>query len=183
MKSIDLAKMRSDYGLFNVVLFMNRLPAASKVDFTLNGCRFAAGYAMHKEKPDPATGNRLEISFSRIFDFPQNVLRGVLVHEMIHIWQREVVSPDRYTYCTNSVAHDGVFRAKMRTVNTILARNGFDITVTETFGTKCKMGGSRARKPFSVVFYRDLGGATYAAKVPKAFLPRYVRGMFENYGG
>ena len=24
MKSIDLAKMRSDYGLFNVVLFMNR---------------------------------------------------------------------------------------------------------------------------------------------------------------
>ena len=178
MKREDLKLLAADYKLFNLVCFANQLPKAEEINFTLNGFKFCAGYTTQKEVEK---GGKIEISFSKYFDFTERQRREVLIHEMIHIWQQNVISSERYIVCTNSVAHDKVFKAKMGTINIVLEKKGFDLTISDVFSESCKLNVPPTKNPYNLVFMKDRYGDWFRVKVSQRYLQKYITEMKEYF--
>lgn len=135
MNKSDLANVRSDYELFNIILFNNSLPRANKIDFILHNLNYAAGYSFYRDTPSK-TGNMYEIAFCKYHTFSKRQIQEILIHEMIHLWQMDHVAEWRYKRCSNEIAHDKVFTSKMNTINLILAKRGYDLTIKQVCDDK-----------------------------------------------
>lgn len=155
MKKTDLTKfnLRSKYELFNILLFNNSLPRANNIDFILHDLAFAAGYSRRLDKPSKKTGNIHEIAFCKYYMFTEKQITEILIHEMIHLWQVDHVAEWRYTKCTNDIAHDKVFTSKMKTINLILQKRGYDYVITEVCKYKLKLDPSVCPKKDYWVFH------------------------------
>lgn len=153
MTVAELKEVAEDYQTFNDLLFAGALPKKEEIDFQLHSLVIAAGYSMYREKPNKRTGNKEVIAFCRYFKFDQWQMREILIHEMIHLWQKTVVAPDRYIRCTNNVAHERTFTTKMNQINHILERNGYDLKIDTTFNDKLYLEEIDAKKPFIVLFF------------------------------
>lgn len=157
MNTSELSNIKSDYELFNVILFNNSLPRANEIDFILHDLTFAAGFSRHRPKPSK-TGNIHEIAFCKYNKFTQRQIREILIHEMIHLWQDTCVAEWRYKKCTNDIAHDRVFMSKMATINIILERKGFDLKISDVFKEKLYLDENvHPTKKFRVIFFEDYG--------------------------
>ena len=158
MNKKDLENIKSNYELFNVLLFNNSLPRANKINFMLHRLPYAAGFSRHRDKPTK-NGNIHDIAFCRYFTFSERQIQEILIHEMIHLWQDSHVSEERYKRCTNDIAHDRVFLSKMSTINVILARKGFDLKISEVCKDKLKLDENVSSSVYHYVFFaEDYGG-------------------------
>lgn len=159
MKKSELKNIKSEYELFNIILFNNSLPRANKIDFILHNLSFAAGYSHYRDTPSK-TGNMHEIAFCKYFKFTERQIREILIHEMIHLWQVSHVAEWRYKRCSNDIAHDKVFTSKMNTINLILAKRGYDLTIKQVCDDKLKLDPDITPKEYHYVFF----GETYSGK-------------------
>lgn len=153
MTTEELKDVAKDYELFNKMLFAGSLPPKEKIDFQLHSLIFAAGYSLYRDKPNKRTGNNDVIAFCRYFKFDQWQMREILIHEMIHLWQKSVVSAERYNRCTHNVAHERTFTAKMNQINIVLERNGYDLKIDTTFKDKLYLEEKDAKTSFIVLFF------------------------------
>lgn len=152
MNKADLKKIRVKYMFFRDMLFNNDIPSLSEVDFTLNNLTYAIAYSKHNPKPRK-TGNVHEISFSRIYKLSDDEMTGVLIHEMIHLWQDVHVKEERYKICSHFIAHDKVFTTKMNTINMLLAKNMYNIKLSVTADKEYPIDPAcEAKTPFTVIF-------------------------------
>lgn len=161
----DLKTIKSDYSLFNVMLFNNSLPNSSKIDFILHDMPEAVGYSKHCKRANKNTGNYHEIAFCKYYKFDRDFIREVLIHEMIHLWQDSHVSEKRYKVCSWMVAHDRVFTSKMNTINLILQKNFYDIKIDTVCKKKLELDPRiNSDKEFYVIFLEDFGRHHIAIK-------------------
>lgn len=165
MTKSDLKQIRSDYELFNVILFNNSLPRANKVDFILHDLTFAAGYSRYRDTPSK-TGNYHEIAFCKYFVFSKRQIQEILIHEMIHLWQVYHVAEWRYKKCSNDIAHDKVFTSRMNTINLILAKKGYDLTIKQICDDKLILDENvKPKKDYYIIFIEDKRGKHLFFKV------------------
>ena len=158
MNKSELQNIKSDYGLFNAVLFNNCLPKANEINFMLHSLTYAAGFSRHRDKPTK-NGNIHDIAFCRYYKFTQRQIREILIHEMIHLWQDTHVAEWRYKRCSNDIAHDRVFMSKMASINVILDRKGFDLKISDTFKDKLYLDENVSVSSDHYVFFgEDYGG-------------------------
>lgn len=160
----ELANIKSDYELFNVLLFNNSLPRSNKINFMFHRLAFAAGFSRHRDKPTK-NGNIHDIAFCRYYKFSRQQIREILIHEMIHLWQDTHVAEWRYKKCSNDIAHDRVFMSKMNTINIILKRNEFDLKISDVFNDKLMLDERiPATREHCIFFIEDFGGNHYMFK-------------------
>ena len=165
MNKADLANIRSDYELFNIILFNNSLPRANKIDFILHRLTFAAGYSHYRETPSK-TGNMHEIAFCKFHKFSRRQIQEILIHEMIHLWQVYHVAEWRYKRCSNDIAHDKVFTSKMNTINLILAKRGYDLTIKQVCDDKLELDENvKPSTPYYIFFCETQNGMHLYFKV------------------
>ena len=164
MNKADLANIKSDYELFNIILFNNSLPRANKIDFILHDLTFAAGYSRYRDKPSK-TGNVHEIAFCKYHAFSKRQIQEILIHEMIHLWQVHHVAEWRYKRCSNDIAHDKVFTSKMNTINLILAKRGYDLTIKQVCDDKLVLDENIKPRVDYYVFFAESHGKHLFFKV------------------
>ncbi len=165
MNKKDLSNIKSDYELFNIILFNNSLPRANKIDFILHDLTFAAGYSRYREKPSK-TGNNHEIAFCKYHAFSKRQIQEILIHEMIHLWQVHHVAEWRYKRCSNDIAHDKVFTSKMNTINLILAKRGYDLTIKQVCDDKLLLDENvKPKRDYYVIFAESNNGKHVFFKV------------------
>lgn len=158
MNKKDLENIKSNYELFNALLFNNSLPRANKINFMFHRLAYAAGFSRHRDKPTK-NGNIHDIAFCRYFVFTERQIQEILIHEMIHLWQDSHVSEERYKRCSHEIAHDRVFMSKMNTINVILERKGFDLKISDVFKDKLKLDENvSATVDHYIFFIEDYGG-------------------------
>lgn len=165
MNKKDLANVKSDYELFNIILFNNSLPRANKIDFILHDLTFAAGYSRYRDTPSK-TGNIHEIAFCKYHVFSKRQIQEILIHEMIHLWQVHHVAEWRYKRCSNDIAHDKVFTSKMNTINLILAKRGYDLTIKQVCDDKLMLDENiKPRADYHIIFAETMRGKHVFFKV------------------
>ena len=110
----------------------------------------------------------------------QKLIKETLIHEMIHLWQVHSVKKDRYSYCTNDIAHDRVFRGKMATINLILKKNCYDLNITLTYDgdLSCDMP-DKPKTPFTIVFVES-EGKQLIDKVDSKYVDEYLNDLFKD---
>lgn len=180
MTQEDLKTIKSDYSLFNIMLFNNSLPNSSKVDFILHDIPEAVGYSCHRKRKSKM-GNYHEIAFCKYYVFDRDFIREVLIHEMIHLWQDSHVSENRYKVCSWNVAHDRVFTSKMNTINLILERNLYDIRID----TVCKKELSLdprcdSESDFYVICMEDFGNHQMCIKTTKRYYKKIISQLLDK---
>lgn len=154
----ELANIKSDYELFNVLLFNNSLPRSTNINFMLHRLAYAAGFSRHRDKPTK-NGNIHDIAFCAYYKFTRQQIREILIHEMIHLWQDTHVAEWRYKRCSNDIAHDRVFMSKMNTINVILQRKEFDLKISDVFKEKLELDERvSATREHCIFFLEDFGG-------------------------
>lgn len=126
MKYKELEPLKEQYDRFRKLLFNDDMPAASEIEFKLHSRAYAMGYSMHRKTP-LKNGKIHVLAFCKYYKFTEREKLEVLIHEMIHIWQVYHVKEDRYKLCSDHIAHDRVFEAKMNTINLMLEH--FDVFV------------------------------------------------------
>ena len=179
MKKSDIKNIQSYYTEFNNLLFNGFLPPASKINFILHSIAGAIGYSKYSEKPTK-NGNHHTIAFCKWYEMDQKLIKETLIHEMIHLWQVYSVKKDRYSYCTNDIAHDRVFRGKMATINLILKKNCYDLNITLTYdgNLKCDIP-VKSKTPFTIVFV-DKEGEQFIDKVNSECVDEYLSELFKD---
>ncbi len=154
----ELENIKSDYELFNVLLFNNSLPRSNNINFILHNLTFAAGFSRHRDKPTK-NGNIHDIAFCKYYTFTRRQIREILIHEMIHLWQDTHVAEWRYKRCSNDIAHDRVFMSKMNTINVILKRKEFDLAISDVFKDKLHLDDRiTPTSEHCIFFIEDFGG-------------------------
>ena len=179
MKKSDIKNIQSYYTEFNDLLFNGFLPPASKINFILHSIVGALGYSKYSEKPTK-NGNHHTIAFCKWYEMDQKLIKETLIHEMIHLWQVYSVKKDRYSYCTNDIAHDRVFRGKMATINLILKKNCYDLNITLAYdgNLKCDIP-VKSKTPFTIVFV-DNEGEQFIDKVNSECVDEYLSELFKD---
>ena len=179
MKKSDIKNIQSYYTEFNDLLFNGFLPPASKINFILHSIVGALGYSKYSEKPTK-NGNHHTIAFCKWYEMDQKLIKETLIHEMIHLWQVYYVKKDRYSYCTNNIAHDRVFRGKMATINLILKKNCYDLNITLAYdgNLKCDIP-VKSKTPFTIVFV-DNEGEQFIDKVNSECVDEYLSELFKD---
>ena len=129
MKKSDLRNIETLYTEYNDLLFNGVLPPANKVNFILHSIIGAIGYSKYSKKPTK-NGNHHTIAFCKWYIMSEKLISETLIHEMIHLWQVSTVKQERYEICTHEIAHDRVFRGKMATINLLLKKNCYDLTIS-----------------------------------------------------
>ena len=179
MKKSDIKNIHHYYTEFNDLLFNGVLPPASKINFVLHSIVGALGYSKYSEKPTK-NGNHHTIAFCKWYEMDQKLIKEILIHEMIHLWQVYSVKKDRYSYCTNDIAHDRVFRGKMATINLILKKNCYDLNITLEYDGDLSYDMSvKSKTPFTVVFVEREGGQ-FIDKVDSKCVDEYLNDLFTN---
>ena len=180
MKKSDIKNIQSYYTEFNDLLFNGFLPPASKINFILHSIVGALGYSKYSEKPTK-NGNHHTIAFCKWYEMDQKLIKETLIHEMIHLWQVYSVKKDRYSYCTNDIAHDRVFRGKMATINLILKKNCYDLKITLAYdgNLKCDNIPVKSKTPFTIVFV-DNKGEQFIDKVNSECVDEYLSELFKD---
>ena len=164
MKKSDLINIKRYYNEYKTLLFGNDLPNDSEVDFILHSYKEAAGYSAYYDKPT-RSGNHHVIAFCRYFYFTDKQIQEILIHEMIHLWQVYHVKEDRYKLCSNEIAHDRVFRAKMNTINLILKKNVIDVQITEVCTYNLILDTRlNSDKDFKILFFEGKNNVVYMIK-------------------
>lgn len=135
MKKNDIKNVKKLYDYYRTLLFNDDIPDSSQLEFKLHTLPFAIGYSKCCDKP-LKSGAVHVIAFCKWFKFPEKDIKETLIHEMIHVWQAYHVKEDRYRRCTNTVAHDRVFKCKMSTINLILRKNMEDLVIDEVYRGK-----------------------------------------------
>ena len=179
MKKSDIKNIQSYYTEFNDLLFNGFLPPASKINFILHSIDGALGYSKYSEKPTK-NGNHHTIAFCKWYEMDQKLIKETLIHEMIHLWQVYSVKKDRYSYCTNDIAHDRVFRGKMATINLILKKNCYDLSISLTYDgdLTCNIP-DKTKTPFTIVFL-EREGEQFIDKVDSKCVDKYLSELFKN---
>ena len=179
MKKSDIKNIQSYYTEFNDLLFNGFLPPASKINFILHSIVGALGYSKYSEKPTK-NGNHHTIAFCKWYEMDQKLIKETLIHEMIHLWQVYSVKKDRYSYCTNDIAHDRVFRGKMATINLILKKHCYDLNITLAYdgNLKCDIP-VKSKTPFTIVFV-DNEGEQFIDKVNSECVDEYLSELFKD---
>lgn len=179
MKKSDIKNIQSYYTEFNDLLFNGFLPPASKINFILHSIDGALGYSKYSEKPTK-NGNHHTIAFCKWYEMDQKLIKETLIHEMIHLWQVYSVKKDRYSYCTNDIAHDRVFRGKMATINLILKKNCYDLSISLTYdGDLSSNIPDKAKTPFTIVFIENKG-EQFIDKVDSKCVDEYLSELFKD---
>ena len=179
MKKSDIKNIQSYYTEFNDLLFNGFLPPASKINFILHSIDGALGYSKYSEKPTK-NGNHHTIAFCKWYEMDQKLIKETLIHEMIHLWQVYSVKKDRYSYCTNDIAHDRVFRGKMATINLILKKNCYDLSISLTYdGDLSSNIPDKTKTPFTIVFL-EREGEQFIDKVDSKRVDEYLSELFKN---
>ncbi len=179
MKKSDIKNIQSYYTEFNDLLFNGFLPPASKINFILHSIDGALGYSKYSEKPTK-NGNHHTIAFCKWYEMDQKLIKETLIHEMIHLWQVYSVKKDRYSYCTNDIAHDRVFRGKMATINLILKKNCYDLSISLTYdGDLSSNIPDKTKTPFTIVFL-EREGEQFIDKVDSKCVDEYLSELFKN---
>ena len=180
MNKADLANIKSDYELFNIILFNNSLPRANNIDFILHRLTFAAGYSHYRDTPSK-TGNMHEIAFCKFHKFSKRQIQEILIHEMIHLWQVSHVAEWRYKRCSNDIAHDKVFTSKMNTINLILAKRGYDLTIKQVCDDKLELDETVIpRVPYYIFFCESYSGKHVYFKVHLNKFDNVVKQLTED---
>ena len=179
MKKSDIKNIQSYYTEFNDLLFNGFLPPASKINFILHSIDGALGYSKYSEKPTK-NGNHHIIAFCKWYKMDQKLIKETLIHEMIHLWQVFSVKKDRYSYCTNDIAHDRVFRGKMATINLILKKNCYDLSISLTYDgdLSCDIP-DKSKTPFTIVFVENKG-EQFIDKVDSKCIDEYLSELFKD---
>ena len=179
MKKSDIKNIQSYYTEFNDLLFNGFLPPASKINFILHSIDGALGYSKYSEKPTK-NGNHHTIAFCKWYKMDQKLIKETLIHEMIHLWQVYSVKKDRYSYCTNDIAHDRVFRGKMATINLILKKNCYDLSISLTYDgdLSCDIP-DKSKTPFTIVFVENKG-EQFIDKVDSKCIDEYLSELFKD---
>ena len=179
MKKSDIKNIQSYYTEFNDLLFNGFLPPASKINFILHSIDGALGYSKYSEKPTK-NGNHHTIAFCKWYEMDQKLIKETLIHEMIHLWQVYSVKKDRYSYCTNDIAHDRVFRGKMATINLILKKNCYDLSISLTYDgdLTCNIP-DKTKTPFTIVFL-EREGEQFIDKVDSKCIDEYLSELFKD---
>lgn len=179
MKKSDIENIQSYYTEFNDLLFNGFLPPASKINFVLHSIVGALGYSKYSETPTK-NGNHHTIAFCKWYDMSQKLIKETLIHEMIHLWQVYSVKKDRYSYCSNDIAHDRVFRGKMATINLILKKNCYDLNISLTYNgnVSCEMP-DMSKTPFTILFI-EKEGEQYIDKVDSKSVDEYLKDLFKD---
>lgn len=179
MKKSDIKNIQSYYTEFNDLLFNGFLPPASKINFILHSIDGALGYSKYSEKPTK-NGNHHTIAFCKWYEMDQKLIKETLIHEMIHLWQVYSVKKDRYSYCTNDIAHDRVFRGKMATINLILKKNCYDLSISLTYDgdLSCDIP-DKSKTPFTIVFVENKG-EQFIDKVDSKCIDEYLSELFKD---
>lgn len=179
MKKSDIKNIQSYYTEFNDLLFNGFLPPASKINFILHSIDGALGYSKYSEKPTK-NGNHHIIAFCKWYKMDQKLIKETLIHEMIHLWQVYSVKKDRYSYCTNDIAHDRVFRGKMATINLILKKNCYDLSISLTYDgdLSCDIP-DKSKTPFTIVFVENKG-EQFIDKVDSKCIDEYLSELFKD---
>ena len=179
MKKSDIKNIQSYYTEFNDLLFNGILPSASKINFILHSIVGALGYSKYSEKPTK-NGNHHTIAFCKWYEMDQKLIKETLIHEMIHLWQVYSVKKDRYSYCTNDIAHDRVFRGKMATINLILKKNCYNLNITLTYegDLQCDMS-VKSKTPFTIVFVES-ECKQFIDKVDTKYVDEYLSKLFKD---
>ena len=179
MKKSDIKNIQSYYTEFNDLLFNGFLPPASKINFILHSIVGALGYSKYSEKPTK-NGNHHTIAFCKWYEMDQKLIKETLIHEMIHLWQVYSVKKDRYSYCTNDIAHDRVFRGKMATINLILKKNCYDLSISLTYdGDLSSNIPDKTKTPFTIVFI-EREGEQFIDKVDSKCVDEYLSELFKD---
>ena len=179
MKKSDIKNIQSYYTEFNDLLFNGVLPSASKINFILHSIVGALGYSKYSEKPTK-NGNHHTIAFCKWYEMDQKLIKETLIHEMIHLWQVYSVKKDRYSYCTNDIAHDRVFRGKMATINLILKKNCYDLSISLTYdGDLSSNIPDKTKTPFTIVFVENKG-EQFIDKVDSKCVDEYLSELFKD---
>ena len=179
MKKSDIKNIQSYYTEFNDLLFNGLLPPSSKINFILHSIMGALGYSKYSEKPTK-NGNHHTIAFCKWYEMDQKLIKETLIHEMIHLWQVYSVKKDRYSYCTNDIAHDRVFRGKMATINLILKKNCYDLNITLAYdgNLKCDIP-VKSKTPFTIVFVES-ECKQFIDKVDTKYVDEYLSKLFKD---
>lgn len=179
MKKSDIKNIQSYYTEFNDLLFNGFLPPASKINFILHSIDGVLGYSKYSEKPTK-NGNHHTIAFCKWYEMDQKLIKETLIHEMIHLWQVYSVKKDRYSYCTNDIAHDRVFRGKMATINLILKKNCYDLSISLTYDgdLTCNIP-DKTKTPFTIVFI-ERESEQFIDKIDSKCVDEYLSELFKD---
>lgn len=182
MKKSDLRNIETLYTEYNDLLFNGVLPPANKVNFILHSIIGAIGYSKYSRKPTK-NGNHHTIAFCKWYNMSEKLISETLIHEMIHLWQVSTVKQERYEICTHEIAHDRVFRGKMATINLLLKKNCYDLTISLEYSGNLESDMDvKPSEAFTVVFV-EYNGNTWCDKVCTKDKEKYIEDLLNGMPG
>ena len=138
--------LRLAYSRYNTIFFHGKLPIVSNIlieviedqnpdELGYDGCTY-----MHKRRGKVVKDSSLCVDGDywyviKIINYKQEKsdkeLIDILVHEMIHIWQMDVLDFDKFTEpMTWSMSHNKTFITKMNNINILSKRMGEPLNIT-----------------------------------------------------
>ena len=124
MTYTELMNLKPEYDKFNALLFNSSLPKSNEIIWSLNDIEHAVAFSRTLVSPILGCTHEMSFEIKNQLDYWFTV--SVMIHEMIHIWQSVTVDEDRYKMVSQEIAHDRVFTCKMKTINIVLKRMGYE---------------------------------------------------------
>ena len=120
---------------------------------------------------------------SKYYNQTEKQYDETLIHEMIHLWQVSTVKQERYEICTHEIAHDRVFRGKMATINLLLKKNCYDLTISLEYSGNLESDMDvKPSEAFTIVFV-EYNGNTWCDKVCTNDKEKYIEDLLNGMPG
>lgn len=112
--------LRPWFNKYNEKFFDNRLPATPI--YVAPSLKRFPGMFVHKTR-QPDLDNLIVLSWPNLVGEPEDTMRSVLLHEMIHVWQRVLIK-------SGESSHGPKYMTKYHSINSMLKEEGSDFRVS-----------------------------------------------------